>query len=69
MDLELDIGKQEVTIPIRLDINTSNINGSNVVLVLEPFCCGSVSTRFERVVGIQYRIADARRRGLDECTR
>lgn len=69
MNLELDIGEQEVSITVQIDIDTSDINGSDVILVLEPFCCGSVSTRFERIVRMKYRIAVARRRGLDECTR
>lgn len=40
-----------------------------MILVLKPFCWGSVSTKTERVVEMKYRIAVARRRGLDECTR
>ena len=38
MNLELDVGEQEVSFTFRIDINASDMNGNDVVLVLEPFC-------------------------------
>lgn len=38
MDLELDVGEQALWIIFRLRKNASDIDGSDVILVLELFC-------------------------------